>query len=105
MGRMSEVLDELEAIGAVGDKVVLLRLEAPRTEAVVRMAPPLRVEVPESELLERVKLVHEVCEESLQTLAVVAKQVQDLQKVFERLAAATDVEPEGEQNAEVHQET
>jgi hypothetical protein len=106
MGQLSAVLDELESIGAVGEKVVLLRLEAPKAEPVVRVAPPPE-EQPSAggcpEFSERIRLVHEVCEESLQKLAIVAKQVQDLQRVFTQLLDVTRLE-EGERDAQIHQE-
>jgi hypothetical protein len=102
---MSEVLSELEAIGAVGEKVVLLRLEAP-PRAEVRLAPPPPPEVPSvsSDLTERVRLLHEVSAESLRKLEIIAKEVQDLRQVFSRVVEATLLEPEGERDAEVHPE-
>lgn len=104
MGRMNEVMSELEAIGAVGEKVVLLRLEPPKTESVVRIVPPQPVAPPDASLVERVRLVHEVCEESLRKLEIVAKEVQNLQQVFMRVVEATALELEGENDAEVHPE-
>lgn len=101
---MSEVMSELEAIGAVGEKVVVLRLEAPKAE--VRLVPPLPAEVPSvsSELVERVRLLHEVSAESLRKLEIIAKEAQDLRQVFTRVVEATLLEPEGERDAEVHPE-
>jgi len=103
MGRMNEVMSELESIGAVGE-VVLLRPEAPKLE----LAPPLPPRSLPNErywvLEERLRLAHEVCEESLLKLAVLAKEVQDLQNVFTQLSAVTLLEPEGAQDAEIRQE-
>lgn len=106
MGKMSEVMDELESIGAVGEKVVLLRLDPPKTEPSVRLvpAPAPAVVAVSPELTERVRLVHEVCEESLRKLAIIAEEVQDLRQVFTRMVEATTLEPEGEHDAEVHPE-
>lgn len=104
MSLTDEVLNELEAIGAVGEKVVVLNL--PKFERAVRAVPPATPEQPEDrqELSERLAVVHEVCGEALVRLEGLAKEVQDLQQVFRRLHEVTLLEPEGDRDAEVHQE-
>lgn len=111
MGQLNAVMSELESLGALGGEIAPLEPVPEAVEhepaPVLHMVPsPRRAPdhmVPVGDLSERMKLVHEVCEESLQKLAIAAKQVQDLQRVFTQLLDVTRLE-EGERDAQIHQE-
>lgn len=110
MGQLNAVMSELESLGALGGEVTpepVPEAVEPEPAPVLHMVPPPRRApdhmVPAGDFSERMKLVHEVCEESLQKLAIVAKQVQDLQRVFTQLLDVTRLE-EGERDAQIHQE-
>jgi hypothetical protein len=94
MGRMNEVLDELESIGAVGEKVVLLRLEPPKETVRLVLAPSERPA--QAELVEQVRVLRAGCEEALRRLESIAKEVQDLQQVFSTAADLAALRVEGE---------
>ena len=114
--RLAEVMSDLESIGAVGETVVLLRPAFPAVRVVPLpdVDPPPAPEQAQARAPEpalppaparedgyedraRVVMTHEVCEEALQKLALIAEQVQDLQQVFTRLSEAT-------YDAAIHQE-
>jgi len=96
MSATEDVLNELESIGAIGDKVVQLR--APRAAAEAPPEPETSEDSPEEMQRERISIL------SLRAatkLASLAEAVQDLQKVFQELHEATR---EGESHEELQEE-
>ena len=95
MGTIDDVVSELESIGAIGGKVVMLK-QPPVEEAVEK---PPQVEEEEAFLSKdeafRVRLA-DLSLKADEKLAAVIEAVQDLRGVFQELHEATQGEPDAE---------
>ena len=101
MGRMSEVLGELEAIGAVGASAVVLRMES--VEPAVRLVPPLESAL-SPDINERVRILRDAGLDSLRRLEILFNEVQDLRQVLTNMVELASLQLGGENDAEVHPE-
>lgn len=105
MSTIEEMERELEGIGAIGDKVVMLKQKAVAEEAAEAVEEPeeteevAETEAPKTEaiLRERIAALSAKADEKL---AAVIEAVQDLRGVFQELHEAT----QGDHDAEISEE-
>lgn len=90
MSAIEDVVNELEAIGAIGDRVVVLKQPLKVVEE-EEPAPP----APRTDEVLRAKL-EALSIEADEKLAAVIEAVQDLRGVFQRLNEATTGAPDAE---------
>ena len=94
MSRVTDVLAELESIGAVGDKVLLLRMETPKVVPELRAVPANLASLDEQLAAQQARFDEErhqwavLVEIAGTKLEALAAETQELRKVFQQMNEA-----------------